>query len=60
MLPEVHGCGDAIRNASKMQATRDAMDAKAAKKQHDTQDLRAKLQAKRDELAAQRSKKKPT
>lgn len=60
MLPEVHGCRDAAKNFAKMQASRDASDVRAAKRAHDTQDLRAKLQAKRDELASQRAKKKPS
>jgi hypothetical protein len=41
-----------------MQASREANEVRMAKKQHDSQDLRARLQAKRDELAAQRARKK--
>mmetsp|Transcript_4519 Transcript_4519/g.4993 ORF Transcript_4519/g.4993 Transcript_4519/m.4993 type:complete len:102 (-) Transcript_4519:126-431(-) len=58
ILPEVHGCRDAAKNAARMQASRDATSVREAKRAHDTQDLRAKLQAKREELASQREKKK--
>jgi hypothetical protein len=59
LLPEVHGCRDAAKNAARMDASRDASDALKAKKLHDSKDVREKMAKKRDELAQQRAKKKP-
>lgn len=56
LLPEVHGCRDAVRNAGRMDASRDATATLKAKKLNDNKDLRAKLAQKREELAQQRSK----
>lgn len=57
IVPETHGCRDAAKNAAKMFVTRDAHEVREQKKANSTQDARAKLEAKKKELAAARQKK---
>ncbi len=57
LLPEVHGCRLAAQNEAQLQASAEAIRVREAKRQHDTQDARKKLEAKRAELAKERSKK---
>lgn len=56
-VPFSHGCRDAARNAGKMEATRDAIAQREARKGLGQDDLRAKLAKKREELAKERAKK---
>ena len=56
-VPEGHGCGDAVKNFHRTQATRDADVTRRAKKDAGMGDAKAKLAAKRAELANDRLKK---
>ena len=56
-LPEVHGCGDALRNKAQTDNTVAANKKRQEKREHDHKDAKAKLDAKRKELAAARAKK---
>ncbi|KAH9584003.1 zinc finger protein [Trypanosoma melophagium] len=57
LLPEVHGCGDAEKNESQRQATADAADMRRQRKHLGLDDAKARLDRRRQELAAQRQKK---
>ncbi|KEG13129.1 hypothetical protein DQ04_01201150 [Trypanosoma grayi] len=59
LLPEVHGCGDAAKNASQRQATADAAEVRRQRKHIGSDDAKARLDRRREELAAQRQKKGP-
>jgi predicted nucleic acid binding AN1-type Zn finger protein len=56
-MPESHGCGDAAKNKAHMDNAK-AADAKRREvKELGSADARAKLQARRDDLAKERQKK---
>ncbi|RNC47455.1 hypothetical protein TcCL_NonESM02644 [Trypanosoma cruzi] len=57
LLPEVHGCGDAVKNASQRQATADAAEMRRRRKHLGLDDVKARLDRRREELATQRKKK---
>ncbi len=56
-LPESHGCRDAAKVAAQLQAHQDARDTRAANKAQGNGDARARLEAKKAELAAKRQRK---